>query len=174
MRKSDVETHAEGYYGPQLPAVNVKAYSYARGLSAETFGCSEKDYERAVEFAFESAQTCFWEEVQGWANECFPDYSVKVYSAGRSGGWVVVEGLPLIESWDAIILGRWSRFARMCQAEVEYLSKAETVREDIEANEWAKPGSELFNFYELADGHSKSIPDLKAAAVAAGFGPVVR
>ena len=72
------------------------------------------------------------------------------------------------------MLGRWSRFARMCQAEVEYRSKAETVREDIEANEWAKPGSELFNFYEFADGHNESIPDLKAAAVAAGFGPVVR
>lgn len=37
-------------------------------------------------------------------------YHVNVYSAGRSGGWLVVDGLPDIDEWDAIALGRWRRF----------------------------------------------------------------
>lgn len=39
-------------------------------------------------------------------------YHVQVYSEGRQGGWCVVHGLPDIEEWDAIALGRWARFAK--------------------------------------------------------------
>lgn len=39
-------------------------------------------------------------------------YHVQVYSEGRSGGWCVVHGLPEIEEWDAIALGRWARFEK--------------------------------------------------------------
>lgn len=38
--------------------------------------------------------------------------AVKVWSAGRQGGWLVVDGLPGVESWDAIELARWARFAK--------------------------------------------------------------
>ena len=39
-------------------------------------------------------------------------YHVQVYSEGRQGGWCVVHGLPDIETWDAIALGRWARFEK--------------------------------------------------------------
>lgn len=43
-------------------------------------------------------------------------YHVQVYSEGRQGGWCVVHGLPDIESWDAIALGRWARFEKAVKA----------------------------------------------------------
>jgi hypothetical protein len=43
-------------------------------------------------------------------------YHVQVYSAGRSGGWLVVSGLPDVESWDAIALGRWVKFEEEVRA----------------------------------------------------------
>src|SRR5260221_11426319 len=49
--------------------------------------------------------------LQNDAQEIF-GASAKVYSTGRQGGWAVVEGLPDIESWDAIMLSKWSRFCK--------------------------------------------------------------
>lgn len=43
-------------------------------------------------------------------------YHVNVHSAGRSGGWCVVSGLPDIESWDAIALGEWRRFDKFVRS----------------------------------------------------------
>jgi hypothetical protein len=42
-----------------------------------------------------------------------PEPVAKVYSDGRSGGWLVVHGLPDVETWDAIALGRWAKFNKM-------------------------------------------------------------
>ena len=44
------------------------------------------------------------------------NYHVNVYSAGRSGGWLVVDGLPDIDTWDAIDLGVWRRFDKAVHA----------------------------------------------------------
>ena len=48
-----------------------------------------------------------------------PEAVVKVYSDGRSGGWLVVHGLPDVESWDAIDLGRWAKFEKMIRGLVD-------------------------------------------------------
>ena len=53
-----------------------------------------------------------WNQLADDVGNAFPGYRAKVYSAGRSGGWAVVEGLPEIESWDAIQLGRWAQYAK--------------------------------------------------------------
>ncbi len=31
----------------------------------------------------------------------------------KTGGWLYVDGLPDVESWDAIALAKWARFARI-------------------------------------------------------------
>ena len=58
--------------------------------------------------------------------------------------------------------------------EIAWLCSAEKVFEDIAANEWAKPGAELYNFIDTKDGKTQCIADLKAEAISAGFAPVVR
>lgn len=40
-------------------------------------------------------------------------HHVQVYSDGRSGGWLVVHGLPDVETWDAIALGQWAKFNKL-------------------------------------------------------------
>lgn len=54
------------------------------------------------------------------------------------------------------------------------LLETATVEEDILANDWLKPLSERYNFIDRKDGTTACIADLKAQAIAQGFGSVVR
>lgn len=173
MRKSEVQTHSAGYGPPSYPALNVKYYgrSHVNAVVAH-FNCDDKTAEQACEFAWQSARENFWEQAPELARDIFGPH-VNVFSAGRSGGWLIVEGLPDVESWDAIALGKWSKFARLIAADIKWRTDWEQVRDDIEANQWAKPGAELYNMVDT-DAGTRCIADLKAEAKAAGFGPVIR
>ena len=66
----------------------------------------------------------------------------KVYAEGRSGGWLVVDGLPSVDTWDAVALGRWRRFERYVRAAVDdfpravaWLVCANTYRAEREAED---------------------------------------
>lgn len=146
--------------GAYRPAINVKAYRWPSiaGI-AERFGCSHDAAQRALEYARESAQQRFWEDVQETAEHYLGE--VKVWQEGRSGGWLVVDGLPEIESWDAIQLSKWARFEKAVRTEIGYLTSAESVCEDIDANQWTEEGAELYNFVDTASG-PKTVGELKA------------
>lgn len=60
--------------------------------------------EGKFEYAEHHAQTTY-----------FPDYGVRVFSAGRSGGWAVVEGLPEVNTWSPELLTKWSEFETFCR-----------------------------------------------------------
>ena len=137
-RKSDIDTHNDGGIGgPYYPAVKVKSYHWPWASTIqERFACSEATAERASEYAWEAHAMVFWEDAEREAEEVFPD-SLKVYSAGRSGGWLIVTGLPPIESWDAIMVSKWGRFEAWVLELVEWSCKDEEVLDTIEANEWA-------------------------------------
>lgn len=72
------------------------------------------------------------------------------------------------------MVSRWSRFASAVTKDIEYRSSLEQVCESIEANEWQKDGSELYNFIDRKDGAVVCIADMKREAIAAGFGPVIK
>ncbi len=170
--KNDVELYSERYDRP-LPSITVKVYRFGHGLDNEKLKCSESTFENAMQYAFESTQQNFWESVQETA-EYYLGKGIKVYSAGRSGGHLTVDGLDPVESWNAISLTRWRRFEKAVLDEVKYLSSDEQVQESIECNRWNLDGAELYNFYEKKDGGCVCIAELKAQAVKAGFGPIVR
>jgi len=160
--KSDVEFHSESYYGRGYPAVNVKVHSlYHLASKIENhFNCSEEQAQKALDYAFEMSCDLFWNEyAQDFATEILGD--VKIHSAGRSNGWLIVEGLPDFESWNAIDLAKWRSFENHIKAEVKYLTSWENVKEDIESNRWAEEGAEKYNFYEKADGESFCFVDWK-------------
>lgn len=170
--KNDVRTHSDS--GPERPAVRVKCDSFALGLDvAGEFSCDDATAKKALEYAWTSHCEQFWEQAQETA-EFHLGKGVTIYSEGRSSGWLVVDGLPDLESWDAIQLTKWAKFERSILAEVAYLSSAEQVRDSITANEWAKPGAEQYNFIDRADGSTACIADLKAQAAEAGFSAVIR
>ena len=165
--KEDVEFHAE-YYRPSRPAINVKVYRYPTPWQVEDeFNCSIATAEQALGYALESAQYRFWEEAQELVDYYLaPQFGkVKVYSEGRSGGWLVVDGLGYREDvedcWDALDLTAWYRFEKAIKETIKYLCSWEVVKEDIEANRWAEEGAELYNYYEFADGHSECFVDMK-------------
>jgi hypothetical protein len=126
MKKDSVRFHRDGY-GPSRPAVNVKIY---KGLSdgMRAFRKANPEIEKrytedwirnnltessinqwwqwACESAFENAESV--------AHEIFGD--VKVYTEGRSSGWVVVEGLKDFDSWSAADLSKWAKFEKACRS----------------------------------------------------------
>jgi hypothetical protein len=161
MERNEITMHSEGYGRKQIPAVNVKCYSFGRGITAEEFGCSEKDLERALELAYEAARERFWEIAQDEALEILGQ-GVAVYSEGRSSGWLVVDGLVDPEDWDDEMHAKWAEFEKWCETEIKYLASDEAVREDIAANEWHKPGSQLYNLIDDPEtGKPISVPDYK-------------
>lgn len=137
--KEDVEFHSE-YGQARKPAVNVKVYKtldsvplpldlgawrkvgedeWHRSFTEDGFthewieeNVSDdvlRDYEYGV------LEGC-WEELNEYAKDIWGKYA-KVYSEGRSGGWAVVEGINQdVDSWDAVDLAKWRKFALYARA----------------------------------------------------------
>lgn len=128
MKKDEVEHHSDGYR-PSHPALNIKVGNLWRDVErAADEVCKDNGDEEPARFkewlhdvvwdhdepfnsAWESARESVWEMIETDAADIFPQ-SVKVYSEGRSGGWLVVHGLPDVEKWDAVLVAKWSKFAR--------------------------------------------------------------
>ncbi len=140
-KKADVETHYE--YGRRKPAVNIKVRGW---LNEEAVTASEYAAEGLTlawieEHLTEEQRAAWWqaacedgfEQAQDDAREIFGSH-VKCWQEGRSGGWLVVEGIADIDSWDAIMLGKWRRFARWTQSTADY-TPARTV-DLIAINVW--------------------------------------
>lgn len=136
MRKTEIEMHRDGWYGDPLPSVNVKVRAYGEDF-LKAFDEAWPDYsvgdaadpraramyEDALErydegWLFQAACEIGWERAQEDAEQIFTDYAVKIESQGRSGGHLVVRGLPDVEEWDAVLVQKWARFARYVRSEV--------------------------------------------------------
>lgn len=171
--KESVEFHSE-HYRPAHPAVNVKVHKFVSSSKiAEHFKCSEELAEKALEFCFESACQQFWEDAPEHAESIFGKH-VEVHSEGRSGGWLIVEGLKSFDEWNAIDLAKWRKFENECKAAVKDLTSFAWCIDIIDANNWCQVGAERYNFIDTKDGKTVCISELKQKAVDAGFEPVIR
>jgi hypothetical protein len=138
--KEDVETHSTSHYGPGLPAVNVKVRGDWRrvtlplelgsvdGVPMRTDPLFSREW---VESLASDTQESAWNTVCESGIESLIEDArevlgpgVKVWQAGRSGGWLVVEGLPRLESWDAIALGKWRKWERYCRLAADDIPRA--------------------------------------------------
>jgi hypothetical protein len=168
FRKTDVEFHSDRSRG-QHAAVNVKHYGpYLGNKVVEYFSCSEQVAEQALGYTFEMAQQSFWEQAEEWVKELWGP-TAKVFSEGRSGGWLVPsfprQGFTEedVQGWDALALSKWAKLVKWCKQEIDARSSWESVKEDIETNEWAKDGAERYNFLQLNDGRIVTMQELKNA-----------
>lgn len=134
FRKADIETHSAHLYGEQYPAVNVKVHGYAKSekeiaafCRAELVNSGHEPAFRVwldaldandprVDAAWNSAIEQGWDALSNNAHELFGRHAT-VNSAGRSGGWCIVSGLPSIESWDALMLSKWAKFSKWAKQE---------------------------------------------------------
>lgn len=139
-KKEDVQITYHNGVGDRSPMVNVKVYGSVSsvplpleldasfpagrpdlltthysdpGFTHEWIEENVSDDEMSEWFYFACESGFEW--LQDEASRIFDNYNVTVYSAGRSGGWAVVEGLPEIEEWDAIMLSKWKRFANVAE-----------------------------------------------------------
>jgi hypothetical protein len=130
--REDVQTHSDGFREGR-PAVNVKVYRHYSDAWKEFQKQEEPDAGFTLEWiednvSDEQLDAIFWhccefefEYLEGWAtskepgDSLFPDDRVKLWQEGRSGGWIVVDGLPDIDEWDAVRLARWRKFERIAR-----------------------------------------------------------
>lgn len=133
-RKSDIDTHYD--HGRSLPAFNVKVYATCDDATAKrvatdngydptqfmewlrTAYASDTGYEEdweCPEWAWNSACEGESEYFQEWLPELLGRDDIKSWHEGRQGGWLVVDGLPDIDSWDAIMVNRWGKAERIAK-----------------------------------------------------------
>jgi len=147
----DVETYRE--CGKVYPSINVKHYNWPySGISKHFPNADENDIEKASGFAFDSAQERFWEDAQELAEHLFTWQTVEVCSLGRSGGHLAVDGIGIPEEWDQDELELWQDFEKGVKENIEYACSLESIIDSIEANRWAEPMSERYNFIETEKG----------------------
>lgn len=77
------------------------------------------------------ADTIFWtvcedsfELAKDDATTFFPDHPVVISREGRNGGWLVVDGLPNVDTWGPDLLTAWVGFEAACQAQVADIPRA--------------------------------------------------
>lgn len=137
MSKRIVTMHYEQGSGTH-PAINVRVYGIALDAEqvAQTFGCDEDTAQHALGYAWDANVEAFRDAMQVECKEIYPD--AKMYSKGRSGGWLAVHGLKDVESWNAVDLSKWAKLERITRENVRYFSSAEALLDVIRINEWAQ------------------------------------
>jgi hypothetical protein len=137
MKKADIDLYYDRN-GRWHPSVNVKvndawrwskfAQDVALGEGGATTDeakrfeawCERHAEDSRLEWLFEAACESGWESAScDLDNVWGPHNGLKVESRGRSGGHLIVIGLPEIEEWDAIALGRWARYVRWQKLNVD-------------------------------------------------------
>lgn len=132
-----------------LPAVNVKVRKFPSATAflnhhdkttkssyIEDWTSEEERAEKALDIALEATQEFFWDYWHMPESEYFPGHTVSARPNGRSGGWLVVKGLPDFDTWDAIMLNKWRQFEKDVRSDVDYLTSDEVMFDSIDANDW--------------------------------------
>lgn len=141
------------------PAINVKVYGLMSGYLdriVRQFKCSEEDAQRALDFAFEDQQQSFWDEIESVAQRIFGN-NVRTFSEGRSGGWLSVRGLENVTDWKRGMLYKWERLEKLVAEDIAERTSYDSLAEAIEANRWAEPMSEKYNFLTLKNGKTITV-----------------
>ena len=159
-----VSVHRDGYGGEWHPAINVKVYRL--DITADDvrrrFGCCEKTAARALEWAWEAMVEDFWEfGAKSAALDCLGD-GVEVYQEGRSGGWLVVHGLPEVDTWGSEMREKWAEFEHQISTLVGDATSPDNLIETIEATGWAEPEERDPN--EVTARYVESLAGLRGAA----------
>lgn len=143
------------HYSYECPVLNVKDYESYRGYAeriAKDFHIDEERAEKTLEKAYERAKEDFWNSVDpDWCDEspfarAFPGIDLQVGSTGRSGGWLIVIGLPDVSGWDAVMLRKWQKGAKAVYEIMEYCQSYEAIAYYID--EWDL-ATDLKKFEEL-------------------------
>jgi hypothetical protein len=140
-----------------LPAVNIKVYGlqYTNDI-VEKFGCSETQASNALQYAFETEQENFYDYwCEGKAiNKYFKGRKVKAHQVGRSGGHLVVEGLPEYDEkkWSEKLVNQWYKFEIDVDEDIKHRTSLENLTDLIEMNRWYEDKSDKGNWVKSDKG----------------------
>lgn len=135
MTKDRISFHCEPN-GRRFPAVNVRVYIIcSSSLNYESiYKISDKESQAINDYVWEANCSMFWDCcAQEIANEILPS-GCKIYSEGRSSGWLVVHGLPDYEDWDEAMFSTWDKFEKAIHARIKDLFSLESIKELVNVN----------------------------------------
>jgi hypothetical protein len=144
------------------PAINVKVYGM-QGFTdriAKQFGCSEDDAQNALNREFESEQENFWVCAQLLAQDILGT-GVTVTQEGRSGGWLVVNGLPA-DDWDQELVSKWIDFERTIEADIRSRISYESMVAGIESAGYLREFSYTKAFERYQAANNAALEQLRA------------
>lgn len=108
-----------------LPALNVKVYDLRQWPSAEhitaTYAVPAPAAQHMLEQLWNIAVEDFWRDATLTAEEYLPR-GAEVFSDGRSGGWLLVDGLGDVAEWTTAQRQQWTRFTNGIQQSIRYFS----------------------------------------------------
>lgn len=125
---------------------NLIVYSGHQTVEQAKYYCIRRVYDWIWDYLKED----FWRYwiSQDAAETYFPNMGVELCSAGRSDGWLEVEGLPEVDTWDEDLFEQWETFENDIKTSLNENIKPETWADVVRANEWYKPFSTRFNFIQ--------------------------
>lgn len=145
ISRDEVQIDYHRGHGHYEPMVNVKVYDMdlptgaefdallgeheldprLAGLDGEAIRDLIETYLENHDEPFNLACSDHFEHAQEQLKEqFFPDYNTKAWTAGRSGGWLVVEGLPEVKTWRPELLTKWDEFTKFCAVLVKDIPRA--------------------------------------------------
>jgi len=130
--KDDITCHRDRF-GPRHPAINVKVRQWgydAEQLMEDEPALDKVQAEAILQEVYTVHATGFWDDAQ-WKVEELWGRGLKVYQEGRSGGWLVVHGLPDVDEWDGKMLMKWRSLEVWAKAEVKHRCSIEAIKETI-------------------------------------------
>lgn len=143
MKRSEVTLHRDNWACEGLPAIDVKVRHWiddlrddqwesiraeldcgdaAAGFDLAWIKAHGGDDFHGFEYAWEWATADGWEYAATdlenvYGTDRWPPVTIE--QQGRSGGWLVVRGLPDVEEWDAVLLAKWARFVKYVRQTVD-------------------------------------------------------
>lgn len=132
------------------PAIDVKCFHFGRDcaegcitdqLRADHPNLTEEDADKIGSWAWDSAVTTFWDQARGIATEHLSipfEAEPEIECAGRSGGWLIVRGLPDVPTWSEPQRLAWGAFEEEINQLVAMLARWETIKEEIDSAGWVE------------------------------------
>lgn len=133
--KADVVTHTEGYGGAdRRPALNVRMHRWIDDLTEAEWADARGEVAAGEGFNLAWCQQHLTaDEIYGWQmtaaedeSEYFAEWAAEILGYpvtaehhGRSGGWLILKGMPDLEEWDAITLAKWRKLIRVSRSIVD-------------------------------------------------------
>lgn len=149
--KADVTFHSDGVGRRANPAINVKVRNWGYhdvDLMRDEPALDLEQCDAIIQSVYERHAVRFWDNAKLQVEILF-GRGYTVYQEGRSGGWMVVHGLPDVEEWDAVMLGKWRSLESWAERYIKTLCSEGEIKTTIRVGRLVQLASGVDDMVEV-------------------------